>query len=210
MTAPRRPVVAIVPVARLDDAKSRLGEVLDAEERRDLVERLIRRTVAAVVAARGIDETIVVTPDDEVRSLALELGARPVRQRGRGLDGALRQARDEALAAGAEAMVIVPIDLPRVSRDAVEALVAPLIRPERPLVVLAPDRHGRGTNALVVAPPDAIELRFGPDSRDAHRRAAHDADAHYLEIDGALALDLDTPEDLLLAERVEAEAVDAV
>src|SRR6185437_12449462 len=105
VTAPRRPVVAIVPVARLDDAKSRLGEVLDAEERRDLVERLIRRTVAAVVAARGIDETIVVTPDDEVRSLALELGARPVRQRGRGLDGALRQARDEALAADADAMV---------------------------------------------------------------------------------------------------------
>ena len=210
MSAGRGRVVAVVPVAGLEGAKSRLGEVLDAEERHDLVERLVRHTVATVAAAPGIDEAIVVTPDDEVRALALELGARPIRQLGRGLDAGLREGRADALATGAAAMVIVPIDLPRLSTAAVEALIAPLASPERPLVVLAPDRHGRGTNALLVAPPDAIELRFGPDSREAHRRAAEAAGARFVEIGGALALDLDTPDDLLLVERIGAEAVDAV
>jgi hypothetical protein len=57
----------------------------------------------------------VVTPDDEVRRIALEAGARPIRQRDGGLGSGLRQARDEAVAGGADALLVVPIDLPLVS-----------------------------------------------------------------------------------------------
>ena len=79
-TAPPR-LVAIIPVGALDGAKSRLGAVLDAEERLDLTLRLARATIAAAMAAARVDEVLVITPDDTIRALALELGARPIRQR---------------------------------------------------------------------------------------------------------------------------------
>jgi 2-phospho-L-lactate guanylyltransferase len=68
------------------------------------------------------------------------------------------------------------------------------------LVAIVPDRHGRGTNALLLAPPDAIDTCFGGDSRSAHATAAVAAGARLVELDGPLALDVDTADDLLLAE----------
>jgi 2-phospho-L-lactate/phosphoenolpyruvate guanylyltransferase len=195
-------IVVIVPVGALEGAKSRLGEALDAEERSDLVARMAAGTVAAAVGARGVAETLVVTPDEMVRQIATRSGGRPIRQRGEGLNAGLRQARDDALAGGADAIVIVPIDLPLVSSAAIEALLEPLEHPDRPLVIIVPDRHGRGTNALVVAPPGAIEPSFGGDSLAAHRALALEAGARIVEIDGPLTLDLDTPDDLLLVEQL--------
>jgi 2-phospho-L-lactate guanylyltransferase len=202
-------VVAVVPVGTLDGAKSRLGETLDAEERRDLATRLLSRTLEAALATPAIAEVLVVTPDDEVRALATQAGARPIRQQSQGLNSGLRQARDEVLAAGADALLVVPIDLPLISAQALQAVLAPLDDPIRPLVVLVPDRHGRGTNALLVAPPDAIEFGFGGDSRRAHAACAADAGARFIELDGPLSLDLDTPDDLLLVEQRAPESVDA-
>ena len=204
-----RRVVAVVPVGTLDGAKSRLGETLDAEERRDLATRLLARTLEAALATPGIDEVLVVTPDDEVRQLAARAGARPIRQQSQGLNVGLRQARDEVLASGGDALLVVPIDLPLISPEALQAVLAPLDDRTRPLVVLVPDRHGRGTNALLVAPPDAIEFGFGGDSRRAHAACAADAGARFVELDGPLSLDIDTPEDLLLVEQRAPESVDA-
>ncbi len=62
-----------------------------------------------------------------------------------------------------------------------------------------PDRHGEGTNALLVSPPAAVDPLFGDHSRAAHRQAARDAGLKYLEIDGPLSLDVDTAADLLVA-----------
>jgi 2-phospho-L-lactate guanylyltransferase len=216
-------VVAIVPVGGLEGAKSRLGDTLDAEERRDLTIGLLTRTLEAIHNSPGIAETIVITPDNDVRGLALAAGARPLRQRSQGLNRGLREARDEALARGATAIAIVPVDLPLISPEAIAGLLAPLADPGvdpgldpgpdpgRPLVVLVPDRHGRGTNAMLVAPPDAIEFQFGGDSRAAHADCAREAGARLVELaDSALALDLDTPDDLLLVEGMAPEAVDAL
>jgi 2-phospho-L-lactate guanylyltransferase len=206
--SPRRPsVIALVPIGTLEGAKSRLGETLDAEERRDLVARLARRTIEAAIATPGIVETIVVTPDDEVRRLALELGARPLRQRDQGLNQGLREGRAEVEAAGAEGLLVLPIDLPLVSSEALDALLSELDDPRRPLAVLVPDRHGRGTNALLMAPPDAIEFCFGGDSRAAHLECARSRDVRIVETDGPLTLDLDTPADLLALEAIVPEVV---
>ena len=194
------PVVAIVPVGTLTGAKSRLGAVLDAEEREELALRLARTTIGAVVEASRIDETLVVTPDDTVRVLAESLGARPIRQRSSGLNRGIGAGRDEAVAAGAAAILIVPIDLPDVTPVAIDRVAAALDDPRRPLVAIVPDRHGRGTNALLIAPPDAIEPCFGGDSHAAHVAAAAAAGATLVELDGPLTVDLDTPDDLLLAE----------
>ena len=135
---------------------------------------MARRTIEAAAHSPDIDEVLVVTPDAEVRELALAAGARPLRQRSQGLNRGLGEAREEAVAAGADALLVLPIDLPRVSADAISNVLAPLRDPRRPLVVIVPDRHGRGTNALLVAPPDAIEFGFGGDSRAAHAECAQE------------------------------------
>jgi len=197
----RRTVVAIIPVGDLDGAKSRLGAVLDAEERRDLAERLVRRTIAAAMATPGIDETLVVTPDDQVRAIALELGARPLRQRGRGLNQGLAEARAEALAGGADAIIVIPTDIPAVDAGLLAPIVAMADDPPGPLVVIVPDRHDRGTNTLLLAPPDVIEFRFGGDSKAAHLAAGTAVpDSVVAVLHGPLTLDIDTPEDLLIAQ----------
>jgi len=200
-------VHAVIPIGTLDGAKSRLGAVLDAEERRDLVTRLAETTIRAAVATPGIAETIVITPDDQVRGLALAAGARPILQRSTGLNAGLREARDEVLAAGGSAVLILPIDLPRISPAALTRVVDVLAETPPPLVAIVADRHGRGTNALLLAPPDVIDVCFGGDSHGAHAAAAAAAGARLIELDGPLAEDIDTPDDLLLAQAHAPETV---
>jgi 2-phospho-L-lactate/phosphoenolpyruvate guanylyltransferase len=203
-------VVAIIPIGRLEGAKSRLGGTLDAEERRDLVEAMASRTIRAALAAPGIDEVLVISPDPDVRNRAAALGARTLRQRTNGLNAGLAEARADVMAAGAHAVAIVPIDLPLISPDTIAQLIAPLNAvADRPLVILAPDREGKGTNGLVLSPPDAIEFGFGGESLARHRQRAAAAGARYIELAGPLGLDLDTPDDLLLAEELTSEPVDA-
>lgn len=201
-------VVAIVPVGALDAAKSRLGAVLDAEERRDLVVRMLVRTVEACLATPGIDETLVISPDLDALAIAAAAGARTMRQRTQGLNAGLAEARDDALAGGATAVLVLPIDLPLVTPKALEALLA-ADAAEPVLVALVPDRHGRGTNALLLRPPSAIAFAFGGDSRDAHAAAAGAAGARFVEIESPLAVDLDTSDDLLLLEELAPEVIGA-
>jgi 2-phospho-L-lactate guanylyltransferase len=193
-------IVAIVPVRSLSGAKSRLGEPLDPEERADLILALLRRTVAAALAARRLDGVAVVSQDAELLTQARAMGAASVLQESDGLNEGLSETRDSA-GAEATALLVLPADLPAVSAEAIERLVEAAEEtarrePERPVVVLVPDRHGTGTNALLVAPPNAIEFRFGEGSRAAHAAEAVAAGATYVELDGPLAFDLDTPEDL--------------
>ncbi|MEP6638556.1 MAG: 2-phospho-L-lactate guanylyltransferase [Chloroflexota bacterium] len=205
-------VAAIIPVGTLEGAKTRLGESLDAEERQDLVEGLLERTVVAALAVDGLDDVLVVSPDRAVLARAAGVGARTLRQRSRGLNKGLAEARADVVAGGAEAVLVLPIDLPFVTAEAVTAVVERLIVDvdphdgrSGPRVVLVTDRHGTGTNALGLRPPDVIDFCFGPGSRQRHRVATEAAGAIYLELGGRLTVDLDTPDDLVFVESTEAE-----
>ena len=202
--ADSRPASVAIPVRSFEGAKSRLGAVLDAEERRELVELLLHRTIAAALAARGVGEVLVVSPDPDVLRVAEAAGARPVEQRSRGLNPALHEAREAATGAR---LLILPADIPAVAATAIEHVLEVGDATGRPSVVLVPDRHGRGTNALLLDPPDVIDPEFGGDSRTGHAWLASSADAAYTEVRDVLGLDVDTPEDLLLAEAAAPEAL---
>ena len=197
-------VAAIIPVGTLEGAKTRLGGTLDAEERQDLVDGLLARTVVAALAVDRLDDVLVISPDREVRRRASTMGARTLRQRSRGLNAGLAEARTDVVAGGADAILVLPIDLPFVTPEAVGALVPPLTSGTA-TVVLVTDRHGTGTNALGLRPPAVIDFAFGPGSRVAHRAAAERAGATYIEVEGALRIDLDTPDDLVFVESTDAE-----
>jgi 2-phospho-L-lactate guanylyltransferase len=198
-------IVALVPVRSLSGAKSRLGEPLDAEERADLIMAMLTKTVEQTLAARRLAGVIVVSKDEELLSRSRAMGAGSLLQKSDGLNEALDEARAQ-VAANATAVVVIPADLPGVAAAAIDRLaeVAQLARfaaPQRPVVAMVPDRHGSGTNALLLAPPDVIPFRFGEGSRDAHCAAARAAGAAFLELDGPLTFDLDTLDDLLEADR---------
>jgi 2-phospho-L-lactate guanylyltransferase len=198
-------LVAIVPVRSLEGAKSRLGGPLDAEERQALVADLLDRTVRAALAAEAVEAVVVVSPDPTVLRAASAAGATPVRQVGDGLNEGLLAATRWAVADGATAVLVLPGDLPAISPASIAAIVdaaGAAAEPGRPLVALVADRHGRGTNALLLSPPDAIPFAFGPGSRDAHLAAARQAGAAIVQVESPLALDLDLPDDLVLAERL--------
>jgi len=197
-------IVAVVPVRSLSGSKSRLGEPLDAEERATLILGLLRRTVSAALGARRLSGVMVVSMDGELLEAAAAMGAATLLQETDGLNEGLREAQAAARAA-ATAVLILPADLPEVASASIDQLAeaADLVvadEPDRPVVALVPDRHGSGTNALLISPPGVIELCFGEGSRGAHEAAARRVGASYMELDGPLNFDLDTPEDLLLAD----------
>jgi len=197
-------VVALVPVRTLSGAKSRLGEPLDAEERAELVLALLRRTVEAAMAARRLAGVLVVSMDDGLLDRARAMGADTLLQIGDGLNEALNQARTAA-GASATAVVVLPADLPGITSSAIDRVIegAEIVLRERratSVVALVPDHHGRGTNTLLIAPPGAIDFHFGERSRSVHSGAAATAGAAYVELDGPLSFDVDTPDDLLEAD----------
>lgn len=199
-------LAAIIPVGTFEGAKSRLGGSLDAEERHDLVDGLLARTVETALAVARLDDVLVISPDRAVLARAAGLGARTMLQRSDGLRAGLAEARQDVVAGGADAVLVLPIDLPFVSTAAIDALLDALPA-SGPAVVLVADRHGTGTNALVLRPPDGIDFAFGPGSRGAHSDLARAAGAPYLEIESPLSFDLDTPDDLVLLDSTDPERI---
>lgn len=193
---------AIVPIRGLESAKTRLGERLDAEERLELVTDLLTRTLVATRDASRISGTVVVTMDPAAAGLARDHRAIGLVERAPGLNAAIVAARSVAVARGATALVVLPADLPAITPLAVDGLVEASLagRGGTGVIVIVPDRHGSGTNALLVSPPGLIEPAFGPDSLALHRAAGVAAGATIVELDGPLTLDLDTTADLLAAE----------
>jgi 2-phospho-L-lactate/phosphoenolpyruvate guanylyltransferase len=192
---------ALVPIRGLGSAKTRLRPDLGPEERAALVELLLRRTLIATRDAARIAGTIVVTKDPHVAAIASRHHAVGLVERLPGLNEAIEAARSVAVARGATAVLVLPADLPAVTAEALDALVAGADRvDESRLVLIIPDRHGTGTNALLLRPPTVADPAFGPGSRAAHAAAARAADAALRELGGPLSLDVDTPADLVLAE----------
>jgi 2-phospho-L-lactate guanylyltransferase len=195
---------ALVPIRGLESAKTRLGGNLDAEERRDLVVELLERTLRATRDARRIEGTIVVTMDPAAAGIARDHRAIGLVERAPGLNGAISAARSVAVARGATAVLVLPADLPAISAAEADALVdaaaaAPLASGDG-IVAMVTDQHETGTNALLISPPGLIDPLFGTASHDLHRAAAAAAGAQFVELDGPLALDVDTADDLATAE----------
>jgi 2-phospho-L-lactate/phosphoenolpyruvate guanylyltransferase len=192
-------VVALIPVKGFRNAKQRLSPVLSYAGRELLAEAMFHDILAQVRAARGIAATFVVTGDDKVASIALTASAEVIREHAEnGETGAVDFARLELKNAGCEAVLIIPGDMPLVRAEDIEAVLAQV--PEdaaAPFALLVPSHDRLGTNVLLLAPPDILELRFGYDSFNFHlgQVRARGLPIHVFENEH-LALDIDEPNDL--------------
>jgi 2-phospho-L-lactate guanylyltransferase len=186
--------VALVPAKAFTEAKSRLAPELPAHRRAALAARLLAHVLDAILASDAVDVCGVVSPDPAVLAQARLWGAVPVAQERQGLNPGLEEGRAWAIARGAQALLIVLGDLPLLTPADVAALVT-LAAPRT--VVLAPDRHGTGSNALLLAPPGLLPFHFGPDSAARHTAAARRRGLALRRYESAgTAFDIDTPADL--------------
>jgi len=188
-------VVVAVPVQDLVNAKQRLVAFLSPPERRDLARAMLEDVLEAMVAALPAS-VLIVTTDVEVQALARTLGVECLVESGnRGHTAAVAFAQREATARGASHFLTLPGDVPCATPEEVTTLAGAL--DGAPGVAFVPSRSGLGTNAALLAPPDAMPLTFGEPSFDNHLAAARAAgfSPRVLHLPG-IGLDVDAPDDL--------------
>lgn len=199
-------LAAVVPVKALSHAKTRLSARLNREERASLTLWLLQRVVAAIQASEVVDRLALVSPDDAALEAARAQGISALRQATGDLNAGLDLGRRWMLDHGAEGLLVLLGDLPMSAADEVrgmaalaEALAAPATgdAPSAGVAVLAPDRAGTGTNALLLYPPDGLPFAFGVDSFARHLALARQRGIVVATYRApGMAFDVDRPEDL--------------
>jgi 2-phospho-L-lactate guanylyltransferase len=186
---------AILPIKTFDQAKQRLRQDLAAHDRRALVEAMFADALVALGRVTSLDRVIVVSGDRAAQRIAIGYGAYVVEDDERGHNSAATQGIRAVLEDGIERALLVPGDCPLLSANDLNTLLTHPAGERAALIV--PDRHGTGTNALLLTPPDVLAPSFGPDSCRRHLADASAAgiSAEVVELD-SLALDVDTPDDL--------------
>jgi 2-phospho-L-lactate guanylyltransferase len=177
-------------------ANGRLDGLLDEGERTSLAEALFLDLIVKLPRCRCIDDVLVVTSDPSVARHAGWFGHKVlVQETDEGHAEAAAAGALAAMADGARRVAMLPVDCPMLDTDELDAHLGR--SPRTALIV--PDRHGTGTNALMLNPPDLFLPAFGPDSCARHvTRARATGQSFALEEVESLATDLDTPEDFTL------------
>ncbi len=187
---------AVITAKRFDRAKQRLAGSIDEELRLELVEAMLADVLAAVAESRMLSLTVVVTGEPAATELARNTGAEVVTDSGdEGHSKAALLGVAKAAELGAGCAVLLPGDCPLLDPRELDHLLTGL---PNPYVAIVPDRHGTGTNSLVLVPPDVMRPAFGEGSCERHQEIARAADLPFtVERLPTLALDLDTPADIV-------------
>ena len=196
MTAPVQQEASwgvVVPVKRLDVAKSRLAAYGDASRRR-LALAFAQDVVVAALECPLVAEVLVVTDDADAAAALAALGARIAPDDpDDGLNPALAHGADLLRAASPGlGVVTVSSDLPSLHPADLTAVLTPLSAGERAFVA---DATGHGTTLLAAAAPAALGPAYGPGSAERHRTSG----ARALDAPAGLRRDVDTPADLRAA-----------
>lgn len=188
--------IAIVTAKRFTAAKQRLAGSIDEDLRLRLVEAMLGDVLEAVSASRTVSHTLVVTGEGAAADLAESFAAEVIHDpEDASHSGAALLGVNRAVELGADCVVLLPGDCPLLDPKELDRLLTGL--PD-PFVTVVPDRHGTGTNALVLSPPRVMKPAFGEGSLERHLKMARDAGVpHTTEDLPTLALDLDTPADFV-------------
>jgi len=183
---------ALVPLKRLDYAKTRLASVLDPPTRMRVMRALLDHTLAQVKAAPSIRTVTLVSSALDAPSIADEHGVALFDDRGAPWNDALAAAI--AAAVTADGVVIVSADVPLLTTGDIESFFAAL--PEGGAAIAR--ATDAGTNAVAMRPSGAMPTCFGARGSAAlHVELAEAAGlvSVIVDIEG-LAHDLDTAADL--------------
>jgi 2-phospho-L-lactate guanylyltransferase len=187
---------AVVPVKRFGAAKQRLSDVLPARSRVALMQAMVTDVLIALRRAELVDSVLVVTGEPIAEQIAVNYNAEVLldpRDLGHSEAAALGIA--VAMSRGAERVILLPADTPTIDPAEIDGLLN--TAPDGREVTIVPDRHGTGTNALILTPPDVMTASFGEGSRARHAAAGKEGGAAVYEAEPAtITLDVDTGDDL--------------
>ncbi|MGE5183611.1 MAG: 2-phospho-L-lactate guanylyltransferase [Acidobacteriota bacterium] len=187
--------LAVLPIKSFTDAKQRLQQELSPGPRRALAEAMFSDVLVALRRSTAVEEILVISDDHNAQQIAGGYGATVLDDEQDGHNAAAAVAIGWALESGCERALLVPGDCPMLDPVEIDALVARAA--PSPSALIIPDRHGTGTNALLLTPPGSITPSFGPGSCERHASIAAHAGVEYEVVHvPSLALDIDTPEDL--------------
>jgi 2-phospho-L-lactate guanylyltransferase len=193
---------AVLPVKSFARAKQRLGESVSDEIRLQLARAMVADVLHALAVTEAIELTILVTREASIATSARALGAVVVEDRlEEGQSAAATLGVAHALELGFQRVLCVPGDCPALDPAELDGLLRAADEVSsgdgKAAVTIVPDRHGQGTNGLLLSPPDTIAPSFGPDSCERHRQLALAAGiAAQIQPLSSLVLDIDTGADL--------------
>jgi 2-phospho-L-lactate guanylyltransferase len=187
----------LLPVKSIHQGKQRLKSALSDRERVQLNEFFLVRMLAVANCYPGLDRTAVVSDAEDTSAIASSYGARTIRSDGPGLNRALTDGHRILTGEHDASLMVLPIDLPFVEPDDIRQLS--LLGRKSPIIV-CPDRHWSGTNAIFLAKGVTIPFYFGERSLQKHIAEAdrYCGEAPYIHFSARLSLDIDTPADLAL------------
>lgn len=191
-------IVGLVPVRGFTNGKTRLAGELSVEARASIMQWMLGGVITAALSADVLDDVGVISPDVHVLAYARSVDERvtPILQQpdDPGLNRAAAVGRDWAVQRGASRLLVIFADLPQLTALDVQAIVA---HPAE--VVVATDRHGLGTNAMltpIVGAGNDFEFQYGGGSARRHADEAGRLGLSFgLVQRPGTEFDLDTPED---------------
>jgi 2-phospho-L-lactate guanylyltransferase len=191
----RTTIGAVVPAKDFLTAKQRLDMTLSPTARRRLAEAMFRDVLRALTLASGLDLIAVVTKDEQAIVIATEMNAFVIREsENRGETEAVALATDALINRGVQTMLVVPGDIPLITKEDVETVIQAGRSAD---VVLVPAHDERGTNGVLLTPPHILPLRFGNDSFRPHLESAQARGLRTTVLHlPNIGLDIDTPADL--------------
>lgn len=184
---------ALIPVKKLLKSKERLSRVLKPEERRGLVLSMLEDILRATLSST-LHRTVVVGVDPIVRHIVENFGADFVPEIRRGLNNALEDATSWCVKRGAEAVLILPVDIPLITDGDINEIIH--LSSEKASIVISPSEDN-GTNALMRRPPNVIKTYFGIRSFEKHvNEASREGITVKVYRSPRVSLDIDSVQDL--------------
>ncbi len=189
--------VAILPIKSFGAAKQRLAPMLGTGARQALAQAMFSDVLGSLRKVERIEAITVVSADPTVDAAARGTGVTVLMDTNEsGQSDATQVGIRHALAEDYERVLLVPGDTPLLDPVEVDLLLR-RGQTDSMQVVIVPDRHGSGTNALLISPPGVFRPSFGPDSLNRHLTLAQEAGLrHSVEDVPSLSHDVDTPDDL--------------
>ena len=178
----------LIPVKAFSDAKARLSDALAPSARAALAQSMAEN----VVAAAGDLDVWIVCDNTEVAAWATRVGANVLWKPERGLNGAVNEGVADLAHLDIDVVIVAHADLPHATN------LEWLANGDGDGVTLVPDRHGDGTNVIVLPTDSGFVFSYGPSSFSRHHAEAERLGLPLRVIhDERLAWDVDRPEDLI-------------
>lgn len=188
---------AVIPVKEMEGSKQRLSSLLTPAQRQGLAQVMLMDVLDAAFGARDLAGVILVTLDEFATKLGRDMGAHIITDGARdGHTGAVMAAAHRLVLEGGHAMLTMPGDIPRVTSEEIQTAIAHH-SPMAPAFTIVPAHDEKGSNCIIMTPPDSVPLRFGEDSYFPHLAAARklDIEPSIVPLPG-IGMDIDHPEDI--------------